>query len=228
MDSSPGRSRRAGLLLAVLGLALVVVCSLLVGSSHLPPYEVLRLLGRPDGTYASDIVNDLRVPRTLLGLTVGAGLGIAGALMQAMTRNPLADPGLLGVNAGASLAVVLAVAVTGFVGIWFYLWFAFAGAALAAVVVYVLGAAGRSVATPVRLALAGVAVSATIASLVQTVILLDQRAFDEFRFWAAGTLDGRGWPVLAATAPFLLLGCVLALILGRSLNALALGDDVGA
>lgn len=228
MDSSPGRSRRTGLLLAVLGLALVVVCSLLVGSSHLPPYEVLRLLGRPDGTYASDIVNDLRVPRTLLGLTVGAGLGIAGALMQAMTRNPLADPGLLGVNAGASLAVVLAVAVTGFVGIWFYLWFAFAGAALAAVVVYVLGAAGRSVATPVRLALAGVAVSATIASLVQTVILLDQRAFDEFRFWAAGTLDGRGWPVLAATTPFLLLGCVLALTLGRSLNALALGDDVGA
>lgn len=218
---------RSGLLLATAALAGIVVASVLVGSAQLAPSEVVRLLGRPDGSYASDIVNDLRLPRTLLGLTVGAALGAAGTLMQAVTRNPLADPGLLGINAGASLAVVIAVAVTGFVGIWFYLWFAFAGAAAAAVLVHLLGASGQPVATPVRLVLAGVAVSATLAALVQTVILLDQRAFDEFRFWAAGTLDGRGWPVLAATTPFLLVGCALALSLGRGLNALALGDEVG-
>ncbi len=222
---SAGRLR-TGLLICCVALVAVVVSSLLIGSARLPPSEVLRLLGHSDGSYASDIINDLRLPRTLLGLTVGAALGVAGALMQAITRNPLADPGILGVNAGASLAVVIAVAVTGFVGIWFYLWFAFIGAAAASVLVYLLGATGSTVATPVRLALAGIAVSATIASLVQTVILLDQRAFDEFRFWAAGTLDGRGWPVFGATTPFLLLGCVLALVLGRSLNTLALGDDV--
>ena len=217
---------RIGLLVCCLALVAVVVSSLLIGSARLPPSEVFRLLGHPDGSYGSEIINDLRLPRTLLGLTVGAALGVAGALMQAVTRNPLADPGILGVNAGASLAVVIAVAVTGFVGIWFYLWFAFVGAAAASVLVYLLGATGSTVATPVRLALAGVAVSATIASLVQTVILLDQRAFDEFRFWAAGTIDGRGWTVFGATTPFLVLGCVLALGLGRSLNALALGDDV--
>ena len=224
--TGPAGRFRVGLLICCAALVVVGVCSLLIGSARLPPAEVLRLLGHPDGSYASEIINDLRLPRTLLGLTVGAALGVAGALMQAITRNPLADPGILGVNAGASLAVVIAVAITGFVGIWFYLWFAFVGAAAASVLVYLLGATGSTVATPVRLALAGIAVSATIASLVQTVILLDQRAFDEFRFWAAGTLDGRGWPVFTATTPFLLLGCLLALGLSRSLNALALGDDV--
>ncbi len=213
--------------------AVALLVSLAVGSNPIPLGDVWQLLTHPSGSFESAVVNEQRVPRTLLIVVVGAALGVAGALMQSLTRNPLADPGILGVNAGASLAVVLAVAVFGVASIWFYLWFAFAGAALASVLVYVLGAgvgrgaAGGRVATPVRLALAGVAISMAISALVQTVILSNQHAFNEFRFWAAGSAEGRGYPVLWAVLGFVVLGLVVALSLAPSLNALALGDETG-
>ncbi|OLT09220.1 iron ABC transporter permease [Pseudonocardia sp. CNS-139] len=219
-------------LLGVALLALAVVASLCVGSRDVPPAEVWHALvaagpTSPDASWAYAVVREQRVPRTVLALLVGAALGVAGAVMQSLTRNPLADPGILGVNAGAALAVVLAVALTGFVGIWFSLWFAFAGAALAVVLVHLLGTAGGAARTPVRLALGGVAVSAAASSLVQTVILADQEAFNEFRFWAAGSLEGRRWEVVGAVAPFVAAGLLLALAVASGLNALALGDDVG-
>lgn len=208
-------------------LVLAVIVSLSVGSKQIPVERVWSLLMTPDGSHDAAVVRELRLPRTVVAIAIGAALGLAGALMQSLTRNPLADPGLLGVNAGAALAVVLAVALFGADGIVAYLWFAFAGAAVAAIGVYVLAGAGRHTATPARLALAGVAVSAALTALIQTVILADQEAFNEFRFWAAGSLEGRGWDVLLAVAPFLVCGVVFALLLGPALNAMALGDETG-
>lgn len=221
-------SSRLGVLLLFLGLlAAAMLVSLAVGSNPIPFERVWQLLIAPDVSYDASVITEQRLPRTLLVAVVGAALGVAGALMQSLTRNPLADPGILGVNAGAALAVVVAVAIFGLTSIWFTLWFAFAGAALASVLVYVLGSAGRGPATPVRLALAGVAISMAVTSLVQTVILADQRAFNEFRFWAAGSAEGRGFSVLWAVLAFIVLGLILAVSLAPSLNALALGDETG-
>ena len=220
---------RASLLFAVAAvlLALGMMASLAVGSNPIPPARVWELLWAPDGSFEAIVVGEQRLPRTLILVMVGAALGVAGALMQSLTRNPLADPGILGINAGASLAVVLAVALTGISGIGFYLWFAFAGAAIAAVGVYLLGMAGHASPSPVRLALAGVAISMAVASLVQMVILANANAFNEFRFWAAGSVEGRGYPVLFTTAGFVAIGLVLAFCLAPALNALALGEDTG-
>lgn len=222
-----GRNRFWVFLSAAVLLILVFGLSLFVGSNPLSPAEVWQVLLNPDDSFASVVVHEQRLPRALLVVVVAAALAVAGLLMQALTRNPLAEPGILGVNAGASLAVVAAVAFFGVVSIWFYMWFAFLGAALAAVGVYVLGASGKALATPARLALAGVAITMAISSLVQTVILADQQAFNEFRFWAAGSAEGRGFQVLFAVSGVILVGIILAWSLAPSLNALALGDDTG-
>jgi iron complex transport system permease protein len=227
--ATTGGARRAtGLVLAVAVLVAAMLVSVAVGSRTLPLHDVWRLLWSPDGSQESTIIHDLRVPRTVMALVVGAALGLAGALMQSLTRNPLADPGILGINAGASLAVVSAVALTGVASIGFYLWFAFAGAAAASVLVYVLGSAGRTQATPARLALAGVAITAAISALVQTVILTDQEAFNEFRFWVVGSLEGRGFSIAWTVGPFIAVGALVALALAPALNALALGDETGS
>jgi len=154
-------------------------------------------------------------------------LGMAGAVMQALTRNPLADPGLLGVNAGDAVAVVIGISVLGVSTALGYLPFAFLGAAVASVVVYLLGSVGRSGATPVRLALAGVAVTAALTAVIDAVTLLDPATFDKYRFWAVGSLNGRGTEIFWQVLPFIVVGVVLALCLGPALNALAMGDDVG-
>lgn len=215
------------LLIALLLLSVTAALSIAIGSNQIPLLRTVELLFVPDSSFESTVVHDQRIPRTLLVIAVAAALGVAGAVIQSLTRNPLADPGILGVNAGASLAVVLAVAVFGIASIWFYLWFAFIGAALAAVVVYLLGSAGGSAATPVRLALAGVAIGMAIFSLVQTVLLTNQQAFNEFRFWAAGSAEGRGYPVLFAVLGFIIAGLILAFAIAPALNAMALGDEAG-
>src|SRR5918992_2513242 len=151
--------RATGLPLAVTVLAAVVLLSIGVGAKAIPPADVVAGLLGDDGSESAAIVRELRLPRTLIGLAVGVALGLAGALMQALTRNPLADPGLLGVEAGAAAAVVVAIAWLGLSDPRAYVWFAFVGAAVASVVVYVLGSRGRAGATPVRLALAGAAVA---------------------------------------------------------------------
>lgn len=222
------RARRAwGTGAALAALVVVLLLSLSVGSNPISVDRVWHLLLTPDSTFESAVVTQQRLPRTLLVAVVGAALAVSGTLMQSLTRNPLAEPGVLGVNAGASLAVVVAVAVLGVTSIWSYLWFAFAGAAAAAVLVYVLAGAGGGGATPARLALAGVALSMAISSLVQSVILADQNAYNEFRYWAAGSAQGRGFPVLWCVLGFIVVGLLLAHALGPSLNALALGEDTG-
>jgi iron complex transport system permease protein len=218
--------RAAGLLLAVAALLLVCLISLAVGARAIDPAAVWGLLLHDDGSEAAFVVRDLRIPRTVLGVLAGVALGLAGALMQALTRNPLADPGLLGVEIGASTAVVAAISFLGITTAGGYVWFALAGAAATSVAVYLLGSAGRA-AAPERMVLAGAAISAALGAFVAAVLLLDTHAFDRFRFWAIGSLAGRDLAVAAEVGPFVLIGVVIAVALAGPLNALALGDDTG-
>ena len=221
-----GWARALGVGVALAVLLVVVACSIALGSKSIPFGEVWRGLVDNDGSNDHLIVRSLRVPRTLLGLGVGVALGLAGALMQGVTRNPLADPGLLGVDAGAALAVVIAIHSFGVTTLGGYVWFAFVGAGLASMVVYLLGSLGRGGATPVKLALAGAALTALLTSLTSAVLLLDVQTLDVFRFWVVGSLAGRDSEVVAEVWPFLAVGTVLALASARSLNTLSLGDDV--
>lgn len=219
--------RTLGLVVLSGFLCLFVVASIAWGSTSIPFSTVLDALFAYSGSNEHIIVRELRLPRTLLGVLVGAALGAAGALMQALTRNPLADPGILGVNAGAGFFVVMSIWVLGLsVGDpTQYLAFSFVGAALAALVVYGLGSLGRGGATPVRLALAGVAVGAVLGGITRGVTLMRPRIFDQFRHWSAGSLVARQMDVIAQVAPFIVTGLVVSLCLGRALNTLALGED---
>jgi iron complex transport system permease protein len=172
------------------------------------------------------IVHDLRIPRTVLALLVGLALGLSGTLIQAVGRNPLADSEVLGINSGAALFVVSAIAFLGTAGIWTYIWFAFAGALFAMLLVYLVGMTGRATVTPVRVLLAGVAVGAVMDGIGYAVRLRNPRAFDNMRFWDAGGLDGRSLEVAGAITPFIAVGVVLCLVVGRSLNVTAPGDDL--
>jgi iron complex transport system permease protein len=223
---STGR-RAAWLLVAVAALAAVSLFSVAVGSRMLPLDVVWKVLTGEIG--AGDeftIIWDHRVPRTLVGLTVGLALGVAGALMQALTRNPLADPSLLGVDIGASTAVVAALSLFGVTAIGDYIWFAFGGAAVASVLVYLLGATGRMV-TPERMVLAGAAISAALGAVVAAVLLLDPAAFQQFRFWQIGSLDTRDLDAVLTVSGFVGTGLLVAALLAGPLNALALGEDTG-
>ncbi|SFE53191.1 iron complex transport system permease protein [Actinacidiphila alni] len=227
---APGRDRTAvlggGLVVAVAVLAVAVVLSLAVGAKSVPLGTVLDTVFHHDsGDADQTIVTSLRLPRTVVGLLAGAALGLAGTVMQGLTRNPLADPGLLGVDAGASLAVVTAISVFGITSFTGYVWFGFVGAAVAALLVHFVGSLGREGATPVKLALAGAAVSAGLTSLTTAVLLTDTATFDRFRFWEVGSLAGRELSVAGQAGPFLLVGAVCALGSGRLLNTLSLGED---
>jgi iron complex transport system permease protein len=225
--SSRTAGRVAGLLAAAAALALVLLLSVSVGARSIPLDQVWSLVWHPDGSQDALVVHDLRIPRTLLGLLAGAALGAAGALMQGLTRNPLADPGLLGVNAGAAFAVVVAIAWLGVGSGAERVWFAFVGAALAAALVYGIGSAGRGGASPVRVALAGTALTAALLAAVEGIALADPQTFSQYRFWAVGSLAGRDAAVVDQVAPFIVGGLLLALLLARPLNALALGDVLG-
>ncbi|QIS04397.1 iron chelate uptake ABC transporter family permease subunit [Nocardia brasiliensis] len=218
--------RWSGWLLAAAVLAAACLLSLIVGAKAIPLGEVWAALWSGDSTPDHLIVTEYRLPRTLLGLLAGLALGVAGCLMQGLTRNPLADPGLLGINAGAAFAITLAVAFLGVTQLTVYVWFGFAGAALVSLVVYRLGTAGRQGSDPIRLTLAGVAVTAVLSGLTKGLILLNPKAFEEWRQWDSGALTGRGYDIIAGAAPFIVAGLFAAVFAARSLNALALGDDL--
>jgi ABC-type Fe3+-siderophore transport system permease subunit len=224
----PARSRRwVGLVLLLALTAVACLASIAIGTRSIGLGEVWRALF--DSGLSSEeavIVRQLRVPRTVLGLMVGMALGVAGALMQGHTRNPLGDPGLLGVTAGASLAVVLSIAWLGISTPSGYVWFAFLGALAGTVAVYLIGTAGRGGATPVTLALAGAALSALLYGLVRAVLVTDQQTLDSFRFWVVGSLAGRDADVAEQVAPFIALGLLLAVANGPALDLLGLGEDV--
>ncbi|MGW0971425.1 FecCD family ABC transporter permease [Streptomyces sp. NPDC002516] len=214
--------RTLGLLVSVGVLLLVALASIAIGAKALPPAQVWHGLFHDSGTYADVVVGD-RISRTVLGLLVGAALGLSGAVLQALTRNPLADPGLLGINAGASAAVVTAITYFGVTSLTGYVWFAFLGAAAVGTLVWFLG--GSRGATPVRLALAGTAISAALYGYLQAVMIMDDAALGKMRFWTVGSLASATDATIEQVAPFLAVGTVLALALARPLNAVAMGDD---
>jgi iron complex transport system permease protein len=223
-----GRSPRAlGLALAMGALVLVCIASLAIGSRSIPLSSVVDALTSYDGTNRDElIVREIRGPRTLIGLMVGVALGLAGALIQGVTRNPLGDPGILGLSAGAALAAALAVLVLGIGSFVGSIWFAFAGAAIGGVVVYGVASLGREGPTPVKLALAGAAVTALLTSLTTMIVLLDLETLNALRFWVVGSLARTGGTVVSQVWPFIAVGVAIALASGRVLNALSLGDDV--
>jgi iron complex transport system permease protein len=219
------RKRVLGLILCAALVMIVIGASLGLGARDVSLAGVFNALFGFDGSTDQLVIRELRVPRTLLGLLVGAALGVAGALMQGITRNPLADPGLLGVSAGAALAVVVGITFFGISSVSDYVWLAFVGAAVVSMLVYALGSMGRGGATPVRLTLAGAALASLLASFTSAMILLNLETLNEFRFWVVGSLAGRSLEVLAQVTPFIIGGLVLSLFLAAPLNALALGDE---
>lgn len=219
------RGSWTGVVVLLALVALAGLLSLAVGSRSIPFGTVLRVLLDDDGSDAATIVHGLRVPRTVLCLAVGACLGIAGALMQGHTRNPLAEPGLLGVSAGAAFAVVLGIYVAGVEDLTGYAWFSLAGAGLAAAAVFAIGST-RGGPHPVSLVLAGAAVSALLSAGTQAVVLRDLDTLDSYRFWVVGSAAGRQLEVFWQVLPFMLVGLLLAVVSAPGLNLLQLGDDV--
>ncbi|QDQ12213.1 FecCD family ABC transporter permease [Streptomyces spectabilis] len=211
---------------AVVALLLAVLFSLAVGARAIAPSAVLDALLRGGHSDAAEVVREMRVPRTVLGVMVGAALAVAGTALQGITRNPIADPGILGISQGASVGVVIAIAYAGTHTLTGYVWYAFAGAALAAVAVYAIAASGRGGATPVKLALGGAAINALLVSVTTGVLTTRAAALDEYRFWQVGALSGREAAIVGQTWPFLLGGLLLVLWVARGLDALALGEDV--
>ena len=232
VDARPARRRAvriAGIAGCVLALVAASAASLVFGVRDVPLNEVWQALAGPqdvarEGMNAAATLS--RVPTTVAGILVGAALGIGGALMQGVTRNPLADPGLLGINSGAALFVVFGMTFLGVGSAIGTVWFAFAGAAAAALVVYAVASTGRRGATPLGLTLAGAAVTAAASSLTLGVLLTHVDSLDSYRFWQIGSISAPSWPTIALLTPFIVVGAVLALLQGPALNALALGDDL--
>ncbi|MFG2672231.1 iron chelate uptake ABC transporter family permease subunit [Streptomyces sp. NBC_00342] len=220
------RYRPLILLTAIALLLVVAVLSVMVGARSIAPGTVWDALFHFDDSDEHVMVRELRVPRTVIGLVVGAALGLSGALIQAFTRNPLADPGILGVNAGASLAVTFAVAVLGYTGAGQFIWFALAGAFGLTVLVYTLGSIGADRGSPVKLTLAGVAFTAVCGGFTSAMALKNTTTFDVMRFWGVGSIGGRSLDILPVALPLIGAGLVLGLCSAGSLNTLALGDDL--
>lgn len=220
------RGRALLVALSVIPLALAAAASLAIGSGDIPLADVWRALTRGGTDTTTLLIVDYRVPRTILAILVGLALGLAGAIMQALTRNPLAEPGLLGVNAGAFLAVVVSIAVTGAADIRSFVWWSFLGAAVAAGLVYLVGSRGRGGATPLRLVLTGVALTAALSGVAYAFTLTNADIFDRIRYWQSGSLQSRTDDIVTGVLPFIVLGAIVALTLPRSLNAVALGDEL--
>jgi iron complex transport system permease protein len=223
----PRRVRALGLLAVTVVLLGVAILSIKVGSRDVDWSDVFAVLaGDADGMNQAAV--EKRIPRTLLAILVGAGLGVSGAVMQGVTRNPLADPGILGVNMGASLAVVIGISYFGLAAASSYIWIAILGAAAAAVFVYGVGSLGRGGATPLKLALAGAATSAALVSFVTAIVLGRNDVADTVQSWRVGGVGGATYSSIEQVLPFLIVGFLISMASARGLNSLALGDDLAA
>ena len=212
------RRRTLCLLSLLVFLILCAVASVSYGAKPVSLHSIFAALGLGSGPEFEVSVVQARIPRTLFGVIAGAALGISGALMQALTRNPIADPSILGINTGASLFVVSGMAFFHISSNSQYIWLAFAGAALTAVAVYGLASLGHGGATPIKLALAGAAASTALQSLVNTIMLPDTQVMDRFRFWQTGSIGGVTWEDIAAQWPYLAVGFIASLLLAPALK----------
>lgn len=215
-----------GFIVALFFLLVAVFLSLMIGAKPLSFSVVWEALFFSTDSYDHTIVQDTRLPRTLIALVVGPAFGLAGALIQVLTRNPLADPGILGVNAGAAFAVAIGIGVFSVTTMSSYIWFALGGALLATIAVYLIsGGAGKKTPTPVQITLAGVAIGAALSGITTSLTLMNSDAFSRMLHWSVGTLVRRSLDDLILVLPFIIVGAILAFLISRSLNAIAFGDD---
>ncbi|MER3493365.1 MAG: iron ABC transporter permease [Mastigocladus sp. ERB_26_2] len=213
----------------VLGLCILLIClvySVTLGAADIPLDKILASFIAFDGSYEHLVIQTVRLPRVIMAILVGSALAVSGALMQGLTRNPLADPGILGIEAGAALAVVATIFVFGSSNLSVLTIVAFLGAGVTATLVYFLGSLGRGGATPLNLTVAGAALTALISSLTTAVLIVSQRTLQEIRFWLAGSLAGRDSNILLQALPFVIIGLVVAFALGRQITTMSLGEDV--
>lgn len=221
--------RRVLVLLSLVALLiLAIIASIVLGARDVPLSAVIAAISGDTSSVDASAVST-RIPRAALGVAVGSALAVSGVAMQGVTRNPLADPGILGVLSGASLAVVTGLAFfdqmaqsTGTILL------AIIGAAIAAAFVYFVGSLGRGGATPLKLALAGAATSAAISSLISAIILPRSEVMDSYRFWQIGSIGGAEWSTLVRAIPVFAVGLIICMVSAGLLNSLALGDDVAA
>lgn len=226
MTTARDRRGRLVLLTTIALLVVMVLVSLMIGARPVAPSVVIEAFLRPDMSLADhSVILTQRVPRTVIGILAGASLALAGTLMQGLTRNPLADPGLLGVNAGASVAVLAAITLWGITAPSGFVWFAFIGAAVASVAVAVIGSRGADGANPAKLALTGAAVTAGLTAVSTLILTTSITAFDVFRYWQVGGLTNRGLDTVAVVVLPILVGTVIAFTSARGLDLIALGDD---
>ncbi|WP_025563638.1 Fe(3+)-siderophore ABC transporter permease [Psychromonas sp. SP041] len=221
-------SRFQWLMLCILLLALIMVASLCIGAKSLPISDIYHVLFSDQPGLTSTIIFEGRLPRTLNGLFVGMALGTSGALIQAITRNPLADPGILGINLGASLAVAIAVVFLGATQFSDFFIYAALGSLVASLLIFAIGSLSAGKVDPLKLTLAGIALGAVFAGLSSALILFNPLAFDQVRFWTVGSLDIRTLSVPLYIAPVVIAGCLLALSITPALNAFGLGDALAA
>ncbi|GCL74756.1 FecCD family ABC transporter permease [Paenibacillus naphthalenovorans] len=215
-----------GLAAALLLLAAFMLASVMFGVNHYSWDTIVASYTQPDGSNDHLIIQTSRIPRALIAAIVGGSLAVAGALMQAITRNPLASPSIFGVNAGAAFAIVLSVAFFDVSGLSQFAWIAFLGAAVSSCAVYLLGSVGRDGLTPIKITLAGSAITALFSSLTQGILLADGKAFDQVLFWLVGSVAGRTMEMLLSVLPYMLIALVGALLLSPHINVLTMGEDV--
>ena len=215
-----------GLIVGLMALLLCLIYSITLGARDIPLPILLESFTTFDNSFDHLVIQTVRLPRSLMAMTVGAALAVSGALMQGLTRNPLAETGILGIEAGGALAVVITLFIFGSSSLTVYAAVAFLGAAIAAVSVYGLGTLGRGGATPLNLTVAGAAMTAFIASITTAILIVSQRTLEEIRFWLAGSLAGRDFGLFLQILPFMVIGLLLALALGRQITTLSLGEDI--
>ncbi|MFC2470602.1 MAG: FecCD family ABC transporter permease [Lachnoanaerobaculum gingivalis] len=214
-----------GMILCMALLFIFAVFSISFGAKQIAFSKVIDvILGKDVDSLEATIIQQ-RIPRTVFGILAGGALGISGALMQSITRNPIADPSILGVNTGASLFVVAGIAFLNITAAYQYIWLAIIGAGIAAFFVYSVASIGKDGATPLKLALSGAAVSIVLGALVSTIMLPDDRVLQAFRFWQVGSIGSATWDNISLISPFLIMGFIISMFISRYLNNLALGDE---
>ncbi|MFY3791877.1 FecCD family ABC transporter permease [Ureibacillus sp. MALMAid1270] len=220
------KSKLVGLIIGVLFLILFNFLSIILGYTNITIHTVIDAFTNFNGSNEHIIIQAVRLPRALIATAVGASLGIAGALLQALTRNPLASPDILGFNAGASFAIVVALMLFSITSLQATTWIAFGGATIAGLLVYFLGSIGRDGMTPIKMTLAGAAIAALFASLTQGLLVMDESALEQVLFWMAGSVQGRKLEILLAVLPYLAIGIVIAITISNKINILTMGEDV--